>query len=129
MRTRPAALVLATAAVAVSLGLTGCSSGEAAAAAAAQEQRNDAVQELSAAQGATLVPVAAEIDQLSRAEQRAVLAMDTARSADVAEQIAAYEALAAAIDAAPTAAAVRAAVAKAGLEVDRTTGSEDVLVG
>ena len=129
MRTRPAALVLAAAAVAVSLGLTGCSSGDASAAASAQELRNDVVQELSAAQGATLVPVAAEVDQLTRAKQRAVLAMDAARSADVSAQIAAFDALAAAIEAAPTAAAVRAAVAEAGLPVERSTGSDDVLVG
>jgi hypothetical protein len=129
MRTRPAALVLVTAAAALSLGLTGCSSGDAAEAAAAQEGRNDAVQELSAVQGATLVPVAGELDQLKRAEQRAVLAMDAARTADVSAQIAAYDALVAAIETAPTAAAVRAAVAEAGLQTDRTTGSDDVLVG
>jgi len=129
MRTRPAALVLATAAIAVSLGLTGCSSGNASAAAAEQELRNDAVQELSAAQGATLVPVASEVDRLTRAKQRAVLAMDVARSADIAQQIAALGALAAAIEAAPTAAAVRDAVAEAGLQQDRSTGSGDVLVG
>ena len=129
MRTRPAVLALATAAVAVSLGLTGCSSGAASTAAAQQEVRNDVVQELSAAQGATLVPVAGEVDQLTRAQQRAVLAMDAARTADVDQQLAAYDALAAAIESAPTAAAVRAAVAEAGLEVDRSAGSHDVLAG
>ena len=129
MRTRPAALVLATAAVAVSLGLTGCSSGAGSSALAQQGVRNDAAQELAAAQGATLVPVAAQVDQLTREKQRAVLALDTARSADVDQQIAAYSALAVAIEAAPTPAAVHAAVAQAGLEVDRSAGSDDVLVG
>ncbi|MFQ1000460.1 hypothetical protein [Modestobacter sp. SSW1-42] len=129
MRTRPAALALVTAAVAVSLGLTGCSSGDASAAATAQDVRNDAVQELAAAQGATLLPVSSEVEQLTRAKQRAVLAMDAVRSADVDQRIAAYDALATAIEAAPTAAAVRAAVADAGLEVDRGAGSDDVLVG
>ena len=129
MRTRPAALALATAAVAVSLGLTGCSSGAASTAAAEQEVRNDVVQELSAAQGAVLVPVAGELDQLTRAKQRAVLAMDAARTADIDQQLAAYDALATAIEAAPTVAAVRAAVAEAGLEVDRSAGSDDVLAG
>ena len=129
MRTRPAVLALATAAVAVSLGLTGCSSGAASAAATAQDVRNDVVQELSAAQGATLLPVATEVEQLARAKQRAELAMDAARSADVDQQIAAYDALAAAIEAAPTAAAVRAAVTDAGLELDRSAGTDDVLAG
>ena len=129
MRTRPAALVLATAAIAVSLGLTGCSSGAGSSGVAQQELRNDAVQDLAAAQGATLLPVAGEVDQLTRAKQRAVLAMDSARSAAVDEQLAAYDALAAAIEAAPTAAAVRAAVAQAGLSVDRSAGADDVLAG
>ena len=129
MRTRPAALVLATAAVAVSLGLTGCSSGAASSAAAQQELRNDAVQELAAAQGAVLVPVAGEVDQLTRARQRAVLALDEARRADADQQLAAYDALATAIATAPTPAAVHAAVVEAGLEVDRNAGSDDVLAG
>ncbi|MCZ2830449.1 hypothetical protein O2W14_16550 [Modestobacter sp. VKM Ac-2986] len=129
MRTRPAALVLATAAAALSLGLTGCSSGDAAEAAAAQEGRNDAVQELSAAQGATLLPVVTEVEQLTRARQRAVLALDAAGTADVDQRIAAYDALADAIEDAPTAAAVRAAVADAGLELDRSAGTDDVLAG
>jgi len=129
MRTRPAALVLATAAVVVSLGLTGCSSGTDTSAAAQQEARNDAAQQLAAAQGAVLVPVASEVEQLTRARQRAVLALDAARSAGVDQQLAAYDALAAAIETAPTAAAVRAAVAEAGLEVDRSAGSDDVLAG
>ena len=129
MRTRPAALVLATAAVAVSLGLTGCSSGAASSAAAQQELRNDAVQELAAAQGAVLVPVAGEVDQLTRARQRAVLALDEARRADADQQLAAYDALATAIATAPTPAAVHAAVVEAGLEVDRSAGSDDVLAG
>ena len=129
MRTRPAALVLATAAVAVSLGLTGCSSGADTSAAAQQEMRNDAVQQLAAAQGAVLVPVAGEIDQLTREKQRAELVLDTARSADVDRQLAAYDALAAAIESAPTPAAVRAAVTQAGLTVDRSAGADDVLAG
>ena len=129
MRTRPAALVLATAAIAATLGLTGCSSGAGAGDAARQDLRNDAVQELAAAQGATLVPVAGELDQLTRAKQRAELARDTARSAAVDQQLAAYDALAEAIEVAPTAAAVRAAVAEAGLPVDRTAGGDDVLAG
>ena len=129
MRTRPAALVLATAAVTISLGLTGCSSGAGSSDAAQQELRNDAAQELAAVQGATLLPVAGELDQLTRAKQRAELAMDAARSAAVGEQLAAYDALAEAIEAAPTAAAVRAAVAEAGLEVARPAGGDDVLVG
>ena len=129
MRTRPAALVLATAAVAISLGLTGCSSGAGSSDAAQQELRNDAAQELAAVQGATLLPVAGELDQLTRAKQRAELAMDAARSAAVGEQLAAYDALTEAIEAAPTAAAVRAAVAEAGLEVARPAGGDDVLVG
>jgi hypothetical protein len=129
MRTRPAALALVTAAVAVSLGLTGCSSGAGTSEAAQQQLRNDAVQELAAAQGATLLPVAGEVDQLTRAKQRAVLAMDVARSAAVDQQLAAYDALADAIEAAPTAAAVRAAVAEAGLPVDRSAGADDVLAG
>ena len=129
MRTRPAALVLATAAVAISLGVTGCSSGAGSSDAAQQELRNDAAQELAAVQGATLLPVAGELDQLTRAKQRAELAMDAARSAAVGEQLAAYDALAQAIEAAPTAAAVRAAVAEAGLEVARPAGGDDVLVG
>ena len=129
MRTRPAALVLATAAVAVSLGLTGCSSGAASSAAAQQELRNDAVQDLAAAQGAVLVPVAGEVDQLTRARQRAVLAMDEARRADADQQLAAYDALATAIAAARTPEAVHAAVVRAGLEVDRGNGTDDVLAG
>jgi hypothetical protein len=128
MRTRPAALVLA-AAIAVSLGLTGCSSGAGAGEVAQQELRNDAVQELAAAQGATLLPLAGEVDQLTRAKQRAELALDTARSAAVDQQLAAYDALVEAIEAAPTAAAVRAAVAEADLPVDRTAGGDDVLAG
>jgi hypothetical protein len=126
MRTRPAALVLATAA-AVSLGLTGCSSGADPSAAAQQDVRNDAVQQLAAAQGAVLVPVAGEVDRLARAEQRAVLAVDAVRSGDVAQQIAAYDALATAIKAAPTVDAVRAAVAQAGLPIDREATFVDVL--
>jgi hypothetical protein len=126
MRTRPAALVLAAAA-AVSLGLTGCSSGADPSAAAQQDVRNDAVQQLAAAQGAVLVPVAGEVDRLTRAQQRAVLAVDAGRSADVAQQIAAYDALAGAIKAAPTVDAVRAAVAQAGLPIDREATSVDVL--
>ena len=129
MRTRPAALVLATAAMAVSLGLTGCSSGAGSSDAAQQDLRNDAVQELAAAQGATLVPVAGEVDLLTRAKQRAVLALDAARIAAVDQQLADYDALAAEIEAAPTAAAVHAAVAEAGLEVDRSAGADDVLAG
>ena len=129
MRTRPAALVLATAAVAVSLGLTGCSSGAGTSAAAQQDVRNDAVQQLAAAQGAVLVPVAGEVDQLTREKQRAVLALDAARSAAVDRQLAAYDALAAQVEAAPTVAAVRAAVADAGLEVARPSGGDDVLAG
>jgi hypothetical protein len=129
MRTRPAALVLATAAVAVSLGLTGCSSGADASAAAQQDARNDAAQQLAAAQGAVLVPVAGEVDQLTRQKQRAELALDAARSADVDQQLAAYGALAAAVESAPTAAAVRAAVTQAGLTVDRSAGVDDVLAG
>jgi hypothetical protein len=129
MRTRPAALVLVTAALAVSLGLTGCSSGADSAAADRQDARNDAVQELSAAQGAALVPVATQVDLLTREEQRAVLALDAARRADVDQQLAAYEALATEIEGAPTAAAVHAAVAQAGLEADRGTGSDEVLAG
>ena len=129
MRTRPAALVLATAAVAVSLGLTGCSSGADTSAAAQQDVRNDAVQQLAAAQGAVLVPVAGEVDQLTREKHRAVLALDAARSAAVDQQLAAYDALAAQVEAAPTVAAVRAAVADAGLEVARPSGGDDVLAG
>ena len=129
MRTRPAALVLATAAVAVSLGLTGGSSGAGTSAAAQQDVRNDAVQQLAAAQGAVLVPVAGEVDQLTREKQRAVLALDAARSAAVDQQLAAYDALAAQVEAAPTVAAVRAAVADAGLEVARPSGGDDVLAG
>jgi hypothetical protein len=129
MRTRPATLALVTAAIAVSLGLTGCSSGAESTGVAQQELRNDAVQELAAAQGATLLPVAGEVDQLTRARQRAVLALDTARSAAVDQQLAAYDALAKAIEAAPTAAAVRAAVAEADLPVGRSAGTDDVLAG
>jgi hypothetical protein len=129
MHTRPAALVLAAAAIAVSLGLTGCSSGADTSAAAQQDARNDAVQQLAAAQGAVLVPVAGEVDQLTREKQRAELALDAARSADVDQQLAAYDALAAAIENAPTPAAVRAAVTQAGLEVDRSAGADDVLAG
>ncbi|QXG75212.1 hypothetical protein KUM42_15400 [Modestobacter sp. L9-4] len=129
MRTRPAALVLATAAIAVSLGLTGCSSGADTSAAAQQDARNDAVQQLTAAQGAVLVPVAGEVDQLTRQKQRAELALNAARSADVDQQLAAYEALASAIKSAPTAAAVWAAVTQAGLTVDRSAGADDVLAG
>jgi hypothetical protein len=129
MRTRPAALVLAAVAVGVSLGLTGCSSGEGPGTVAQQEVRNDAVQELAAAQGATLGPVATQVDLLTRARQRATLALDAARSADVDRQLASYDALATAIEAAPTADAVRAAVARAGLEVDGGGASGDVLVG
>ena len=129
MRTRPAALVLATAAMAVSLGLTGCSSGAGSSDAAQQDLRNDAVQELAAAQGATLVPVAGEVDLLTRAKQRAVLALDAARIAAVDQQLADYDALAEEIEAAPTAAAVHAAVAQAGLEVGRPTSGDDVLAG
>jgi len=125
MRTRPAALVLAAAAV--SLGLTRCSSGADPSAAAQQDVRNDAVQQLAAAPGAVLVPVAGEVDRLTWAEQRAMLAVDAARSADVAQQIAAYDALATAIKAAPTVDAVRAAVAQAGLPIDRETASVAVL--
>jgi hypothetical protein len=129
MRTRPAALVLATAAIAVSLGLTGCSSGADTSAAAQQDARNDVVQQLTATQGAVLVPVAGEVDQLTRQKQRAELALDAARSADVDQQLAAYEALASAVESAPTAAAVRAAVTQAGLTVDRSAGADDVLAG
>ena len=129
MRTRPAALALVTAAVALSLGLTGCSSGVDSSALAQQEVRNDALQELTAAQGAVLVPVASEVDLLTREKQRAVLARDAARSTDADQQMAAYEALAAAIEAAPTPAAVHAAVAQAGLVVDRSAGTDDVRAG
>jgi hypothetical protein len=129
MRTRPTALALVTAAVALSLGLTGCSSGADSSAIAQQEVRNDALQELTAAQGAVLVPVASEVDLLTREKQRAVLALDAARSTDADQQLAAYEALAAAIEAAPTPAAVHAAVTQAGLVVDRSAGTDDVLAG
>jgi hypothetical protein len=129
MRTRPAALVFVTAAVAVSLGLTGCSSGSNTSAAAQQDIRNDAVQQLAAVQGAVLVPVAGEVDQLTREKQRAEVALDAARSADVDQQLAAYDALASAIESAPTPAAVRAAVTQAGLTVDRSAGVDDVLAG
>ncbi|QXG75209.1 hypothetical protein KUM42_15385 [Modestobacter sp. L9-4] len=46
---------------------------------------------------------------------------------DAVQQLAAYEALATAINAAPTVDAVRAAVAQAGLRIDREATSVDVL--
>jgi hypothetical protein len=113
----------------VSLGLTGCSSGADTSAAGRQDARNDAIQQLAAAQGAVLMPVAGEVDQLTREKQRAALALDAVHSADVDQQLAAYEALAAAIESAPTPAAVRAAVTQAGLTVDRSAGVDDVLAG
>ena len=128
MRTRPAAFVLATAA-ALTLGLTGCTAGAASPDVAPQALRNDAAQELAAAQGAVLVPVSGEVDQLTRARQRAVLARDVVRSAAAEQQLAAYDALTAAVEAAATPAAVRAAVAQSGLEVDRPAGGDDVLAG
>jgi hypothetical protein len=128
MRTRPAALIL-VAAFAVSLGLTGCSSGADASTASQQDVRNDAVQQLAAAQGAVLMPVSGEVEQLTREKRRAALALDAVRSADVDRQLAAYDALAAAIESAPTPAAVRAAVTQAGLTVDRSAGVDDVLAG
>jgi hypothetical protein len=113
----------------VSLGLTGCSSGADTSVAGRQDARNDAIQQLAAAQGAVLVPVAGEVDQLTREKQRAALALDALHSADVDRQLAAYDALAAAVESAPTAAAVRAAVTQAGLRVDRSAGADDVLAG
>jgi hypothetical protein len=123
MRARLVRTVLATAAVALSLGLAGCSSGESAA--AAQDRRNDAVAELSAARQATLVPVATRVELLDRAERRAQLAGNPVRAAEVDEQLTAYRDLATAIEAAPTADAVGTAVAAAGLSLG-AYAAEDV---
>jgi predicted small secreted protein len=114
MRTRLVPTALATTAVALSLGLAGCSNT---AAPDAQALRNDAAHELAAARQATLTLLTTQLDLLHRAELRARLAADQAKAHDVDQQIAAYTALAAAIQAAPTADSVRSVVDQAGIDL------------
>ncbi|MBB3676309.1 hypothetical protein [Modestobacter versicolor] len=114
MRTTLVRVTLAGTALALSLGLAGCSGGSAAP--SAQAQRNDAAQQLAEARQATLVPVAAQLELLQRAEQRAELAGTPV--ADVEAALATYRDLAAAIEAAPTAGAVRTLVDRSGVDLD-----------
>jgi hypothetical protein len=120
MRSRLARTALATAALAVTLGVAGCATGatSGSASVAPQELRNDAAQSLADARQATLVPVGTQLELLDRAALRARLAGDSDAAAEVSGQIAAYTSLATAIEAAPTADSVRTLVDQAQLDLD-----------
>jgi len=111
MRARLVRTALVTATLAGALGLTACTSTSAP---DAQAQRNDAVQELDAARQAALLPLGTQLQLLDRAELRAQLAGDAAQAGAAAATIASYQDLAAAIEAAPSAAAVRTLVDRDG---------------
>lgn len=118
MSARLVRTTLAAAALAASFGLAGCTAGDdgTAAAPATQAVRNDAAHDLAAAQRATLVPVAVQLEVLDREQQRAELAGATATT-DVEQRIAAYRELADSIEAAPSAETVRTLVDRAGLQL------------
>jgi hypothetical protein len=127
MRTRLIRTVLTAAAVVSTLGLAGCSSDAVGGTApvAPQELRNDAARELAAARQATLVPVGTQLELLRRTEQRAQLTGDTTQATAVAAGIADYRDLAAAVEAASSADAVRAVVEQADVDLD-TPSAPDV---
>ena len=123
MRTRLFRTAVATAALAGSLGLTACSGSSDSSAGGSvgpQQLRNDAAVALDDAQQATLAPLATRLELLGRAEQRAELAGES--TAVVAQQIAAYSSLAAAIEAAPSAETVRTLVAQSPLDLAEGNG-------
>ena len=107
MRARSTRLLLVTAAAGLILGLAGCSSGDGSV--APQQARNDAAQQLAAAQRATLEPVASRIEVLSRRQPGS-------------DELAAYEALARSVAAAPSAGAVQELVDRSGLDLGRSAG-------
>lgn len=117
MRATLVRTALATATLAGALGLTACTTSSAP---DAQAQRNDAVQELHAARQAALLPLGTQLELLDRAELRAQLAGDQAQAGDTASTIAGYQELAAAIEAAPSAATVRALVDRSGVALVST---------
>jgi hypothetical protein len=127
MRTRLIRTVLATAAAVSTLGLAGCSSDAAGGTGpvASQELRNDAARELAAARLDTLLPVGTQLELLRRTEQRAQLAGDTTQATAVAAVIADYRDLAASVEAASSADAVRAVVEQAEVDLD-TAPAPDV---
>ncbi|MGY1855385.1 hypothetical protein [Modestobacter sp. SYSU DS0290] len=99
--------------VAATVTLAGCSSTGAPA--GGQLDRNQGAAELAVAQRAALTPLAVQVELLSRAEQRAVLAGDAASAREVQAQLAAYRELAAAVDGADDPAEVHGVVDRAGL--------------
>ena len=113
MRTRSPRLLLVVAAAGLTLGLAGCSSGDGQV--SAQQARNDAAEQLAAAQRATLVPVASRIDALARQQQ----------GGTGAGELDAYRALARSVEAAHSAGAVHELVDRSGLDLGRSAG--DVL--
>jgi type 1 fimbria pilin len=121
MSARIVRTVLATAVLAGTLSLTGCTADAAPDAAgtpaATQQARNDLAQDLASARQATLVPVAVRLELLDNEKQRALLAGSAAAVADVEQRIDAYSDLAASIEAAPSAETVRTLVDQAGLEL------------
>jgi len=110
---------VATVALAGTLALAGCSSADGGSV-APQQQRNEAIEELADARQAVLAPVATRLELLARADQRAQLAGESGDA--VQQQIAAYSALAAAVEAAPSAETVRTLVDQAGLDVGEGNG-------
>ena len=119
MSVRLVRTTFAAAALSTAFGLAGCTAGDEAGTATApatQAARNDAAHDLAAAQRATLVPVATQLEVLDREQQRAELAGTTA-STDVEQRIAAYRELADSIEAAPSAETVRTLVDRAGLQL------------
>ena len=118
MHSRLFRTAVATAALAGTLGLAGCSSPGGSV--APQQLRNDAAEQLADARQATLAPVATRLELLDRAAQRAQLAGVPA--AAVQQQIAAYTSLAAAIEAAPSAETVRTLVADSPLDLAEGNG-------
>ena len=119
MHSRLFRTAVATAALAGALGLAGCSSSGGGSV-APQQLRNDAAVALDDAQQATLAPLATRLELLARAEQRADLAGEPTDV--VRQQIAAYSARAAAIEAAPSAETVRTLVADSPLDLAEGNG-------
>ena len=123
MRARSSRLLLAVTAAALTAGLAGCSSGAASgatSAAGAQETRNDSTEQLAAARQASLAPVAEQLAALTRERQAAVRAGQAAQTAGVEQRIAAYQQLQESIQSADSPAAVRGAVERADLDLDRS---------